>query len=388
MLNKFLHQLFSFLKSYFVVIFLFFIFLASSYSVLHESFFRGHDFTHASRIAEMSRALDEGQFPVRWSGNFGYGFGMPLFNFYAPLPYFIGAIFCKLGCSVVTSIKILYLLVNAITLLGAYFLGRKLLGRWGGLLLAAAYTLAPYRSVNLFVREALSETFAMAFLPLVLFAIIAFTKEQRKKYLFILFISLFAILLSHNLTALIFIPLAAVFTFIYLLHQKKMKLLWPLAAQFLLAGAASAFYVVPALLEKDLTVINTIFSGYFHYSNHFLYIRQFFQDRWQYEGSVWGPDDGISFFLGKGQLLGLLCLGLFCAFHLYKNFKKFRKSHLFFLILLFGFFTLFALFMSLMKSQFIWDNLAILQFIQFPWRFLSVAVFFIAILLANFSLLD
>ncbi len=382
MLNNFFHKTINFLKDYFVTIFLLIIFIATNYSIFHSSFFHVHDFTHAARIAEMARALDQGQFPVRWSENFGYGFGMPLFNFYAPLPYFIGAIFFKMGFDVVASIKILYLLISLVTLLGSYSLGRKLLGRWGGLLLATAYTLAPYRALNLFVRGAVSEAFAMAFLPLVIFAIVAFIKKQDKKYLLLLIVSIFSIILSHNLTALIFIPMAALFTFIYLLQQKKIKLIWPIAGSFLLSAALSFFYILPAFMEKDLTMINSIFSGYFHYSHHFLYIRQFFQDNWQYGGSAWGPNDDISFFLGKGQLLGLMSLIILICLNLFRNFKKIIKSNLFFLSIVFGFLALLSLVMSLMKSQILWDNFSILQYIQFPWRFLSAASFFVATLLA------
>ncbi len=84
-INRIWQFIVNFLKSYFVIIALILIFLLSSYSFFQTSFFHVHDFTHGARIAEMARALDEGQFPVRWSANFGYGFGMPLFNFYLTL---------------------------------------------------------------------------------------------------------------------------------------------------------------------------------------------------------------------------------------------------------------------------------------------------------------
>ncbi len=383
MINKIWQFLVNFLKNYFVAFALVLVFVLSSYSFFHPSFFHVHDFTHAARIAEMAHALDEGQLPVRWSENFGYGFGMPLFNFYAPLPYFVGAIFFKMGFSVIASLKILGLLINLVTLIGAYLLGKKMLGRFGGLLLAAAYTLAPYRAVNLFVRGAFSEVFAMAFLPLVLFAIVAYVKNQNKKYLLLLSLALFAIVLSHNLTAMMFIPLAALFTFVYLLYQKKIKLLWIIASQFFLAMGLSAFYMIPAFMEKDLTIINKIFSGYFHYSHHFLYIRQFFLDRWQYEGgSAWGPNDGFSFFLGKGQLLSLVVLGLAALYHLIKNRKTFIRNQLFFYISVFSSLLLLSLFMSILKSKLVWDSIKLLQYIQFPWRFMSMASLFLALLVA------
>lgn len=382
MINKFWQFLVNFLKSYFAVVALALIFFLSSYSFFHTSFFHVHDFTHAARIAEMARALEEGQFPVRWSANFGYGFGMPLFNFYAPLPYFIGALFFKMGFSVITSIKLLCLSINLITLIGSYLLGRKMLGRSGALLLTAAYTLAPYRAVNLFVRGAFSEVFAMAFLPLVLFAIIAYVKNQNKKYLLLLLIAIFAITLSHNLTAMIFLPTAALFTFLYLCYQGKLNLLWSIAGQFLLALSLSAFYMVPAFMEKDLTIINKIFSGYFHYSHHFLYIRQFFQDNWQYGGSAWGPNDDVSFFLGMGQLLSLGFLAVFALHQLIKNHKTFIKNQLFFYSFVFSALFFLSLLMSVMKSKFAWDRIGLLQYIQFPWRFLSIASLFLAVLTA------
>lgn len=382
MIKKIWQFLVDFLKNYFVVIALILIFLLSNYSFFHPSFFHVHDFTHAARIAEMARALDEGQLPVRWSANFGYGFGMPLFNFYAPLPYFIGALFFKMGFDLVTSIKLLCIFINLVTIFGSYLLGKKMLGRFGGLLLVSAYALAPYRAVNLFVRGAFSEVFAMAFLPLVLFAIVAFAKEEKKKYLLLLLISILAIILSHNLTAMIFLPLAALFTFVFLFYQKKLKLIYLIAMQFLLALGLSAFYMLPAFMEKDLTIINKIFSGYFHYSHHFLYIRQFFQDNWQYGGSAWGPNDDVSFFLGKGQLFALATVFLLGFYRFIRKPKQFFKSSLFFYILIFTFFVFSGLFMSILKSKFIWDQVALLQYIQFPWRFLSLVSLFLAILAA------
>ena len=45
-------------------------------ALFRAEFFHMHDFTHVARLAEMHRALSEGHFPVRWSRNFGWGYGM------------------------------------------------------------------------------------------------------------------------------------------------------------------------------------------------------------------------------------------------------------------------------------------------------------------------
>ena len=90
---------------YLAIPFLILIFLASSYYLLQSGFFYVHDFPIAARVAEMAGAISSGHFPVRWSANFGYGFGMPLFNFYAPLPYIVGALFYFLNINNISFIS-------------------------------------------------------------------------------------------------------------------------------------------------------------------------------------------------------------------------------------------------------------------------------------------
>lgn len=359
--------------------------LLSSYALFHPSFFHVHDYTHAARIVEMQRSLDAGQFPVRWSDNFGFGFGMPLFNFYAPLPYFLGALLLKLGFSAVTSIKLLYMTTAIFSSVGAYFFGRQLLGRFAGVIMAAAYTLAPYRAVNLFVRGALSEAFAMAFFPFVLWAITAYFKSKNRTYLLYLTLGLTGIILSHNLSALMFFPLALLFgMFSYFLSKQNARF-WDFFWRFPLAACLGAFYILPAFLEKDYTAIDQIFTGYFHYSHHFLYIRQFFTDNWSYGGSSWGPEDGISFFLGLGQLIGLVLTVGLVALSLVRRGRQALRETPILLGIFFGFSLLGSLFISILKSQFLWDSLPLLPYIQFPWRFLSLSSLSLA-MLAAFSL--
>ena len=84
------------------------VFLASSWALFQPELFYVHDFLHAARIAEMARGLSDLHIPVRWSQNFGYGYGMPLFQFYAPLPYFFGALLYLGGFSIIIAVKALF----------------------------------------------------------------------------------------------------------------------------------------------------------------------------------------------------------------------------------------------------------------------------------------
>jgi hypothetical protein len=361
---------------------------ATSWALFNTQFFRVHDYVHAARIGEMLTGFKEGQLPVRWSSNFGYGYGMPLFEFYAPLPFIVGAFFFWLNIDVVIVVKVLYILANVLTWTGAYFLGKHLLGKAEGVFIAFAYTLAPYRAVNLYVRGALSEAWAMMALPWVLLGIVL-TVQKNKYGFWVLLGSLVTLMLSHNLTTLMFVPISLLFGLSYLLwwkhqHQSKtsqkelLQSVGQLAGAYTLSIGLTAFYLFPALVEKDFTKIGSIFSGYFHYSHHFLYIRQFFSSTWGFGGSNWGPDDGISFFLGYGQLLGLAVTVIATTYFLIKTKKKSLPKVLWILsiAILFGL----ACFMTLMRSKFIWDAVPLLTIIQFPWRWLSVASLMLALL--------
>ena len=362
----------------------------SSWSLTHSQFFRVHDYIHAARVIEMYRALEDGQFLVRWSENFGYGYGMPLFEFYAPLPYYVGAALHWLGLEVLTAVKLLFLLSAIFTTWGAYKLGKRFFGRSGAILTAAAITLAPYRAVNLFVRGALSEAWGIMAMPWVLLGVLQVIKREKNGWK-TLTISLVILMLSHNIMTMLFVPLCLLFAVLFLGYRKwivhknknsELKTLLRISGCLLLATGLSSFYLFPALLEKDLTKVGSIFSGYFHYSHHFLYIRQFFKLNWGYEGSAWGPDDGISFFLGWGQLVGLGATGLLLLAKALKS-KKWHKifsDNKVVLSTLFGVLLGLSLFMSILKSKPIWDALPGLSYAQFPWRFLGVGIIFLGLL--------
>lgn len=383
-----------------ILAFLLALFLAATWSVFDSRFFMMHDFTHVARIVEMHTALSEGQFPVRWSQNFGYGYGMPLFQFYAPLPYFFGSLVYGLSGSGVLAAKMLIFAATLITIWGSYLLGKAVFGKehqLASLVLAAGFALAPYRAVNIFVRGALSEAWGMAAFPFILLGTYHFIAKKSIGGAAILYLGLIGLFLSHNLTTVLFMPLSLVFAVVVLFQQyyaKKTTVkelfmrLMQVALVYLLAIGSAGFYLFPAILEKEYTQLSSaILGGYFNFRLHFLYIRQFFQENWQYGGSSWGPDDDISFYLGTPQLIGTFISGLWFAKELYKNrqsLQRFFVKDLGWLYIFSGLFLVGSLLLTTMKTQFLWESIAFLEFIQFPWRWLSIAAFCISILPAWF----
>lgn len=394
------------MKAILPIYFLGLIFLASSWSLFSPQFFRVHDYNHAGRIVELARALRDGHFPARWTQNFGFGYGMPLFEFYGPLPFYVGGLLYLIGLDVVLVIKLLYLLVNAGTIAGGYLLGKKLFGQSGGLLTAAALTLAPYRAVNLFVRGALNEAWAIMFLPWILLGVFKVFNRKKNGWL-TLSLSLTGLFLSHNIITMLSAPILVFFAlgyFLLLVWRQAPELFYRrqfrwrnfvriangLVSSVTLSFGLSAFYLVPAFLEKNLTQIeNTIFTYYFDYHLHFLYIRQFFQPNWQYGGSAWGVDDDISFFLGWGQWLAiavffLIMIGRTWSW-LHKKQSLLPSAKTAGLTMLFGGLLLISFYMGLLKSLWLWDQLPLLKFAQFPWRWLSLSIMLLALLIGSLT---
>ncbi len=176
------------------------------------------------RLHQLVTAVADGHFPVRWMPDANYGYGYPFYNFYAPLSLYIAAAFRFLGFSFVRSIHLAHIAGFLVAGLGMYALGRSWLGsRWAGLLATVAYTVAPFHMVNVYVRgDSLAEFWAMAFYPLVLLAadgVLAASPGQRWRRVALFALAYAALILSHNISALIFTP--------FLLLYLGLRWFWP-----------------------------------------------------------------------------------------------------------------------------------------------------------------
>jgi len=371
-----------------VVLILLLIFFVSSRALITGKLFFTHDFVHGARISEMTTALSQGHFPAEWSQNFGYGYGMPLFQFYGPLPYYFGSLVYIVFNSLPWAVLSLFLFANSISLLGAYRLGTEIGGRWAGVLVSALFVLAPYRAVQLFVRGSISESWALSFFPWLLLGWWGMVVGKPKAWLLVT-VSTAMIVLSHNLSALLLIPMGVIFgcTFVLWRSGKPLKqtkrvlrdcgtvLKQGLSATVLSFGLVS-FYVIPSFLEKHFTKLDSfVLAGYFDFRNHFLYLRQFLRENWGYGGSAWGPADGMSFFIGFGMLLALVISGYFVMQRVSQNTQKLQLSNIIsgknFAIGIVFVVIGASVLLTTEKTRLIWESIGIFRYLQFPWRLMS-----------------
>lgn len=317
--------------------------LPALWPIFRNDFFQMHDFTHVARLVELDLGFKMGHWPPRWAPDLGWGNGMPLFHFYGPLPYYLAELLYLIKVPAVWAIKTVF---AANFIAGFYFMylwAKEHWGKLGGILSGLAFVYLPYRAVQFYVRGSLGELTAMTFIPLFYYAV-------YKKKTILAALAWTAIFLSHNVIALFSLGFFGLYFLFNIKHWRRWLMVSGLA--FLL----SAWFILPAFFEKNLTVVDSLTGGYFHYSYHFIYLRQLLTRTWGYGGSILGPEDGLSFQLGWPHLLLILPAAWF-----------WRKQIYFWIVL--GL----AIFMMTFHSQFIWDRVPLLALAQFPWRLLAFA---------------
>ena len=369
-----------------LVFLLFLVLIIPSFSkLIRPGYFPMHDDLQAIRLLQMDKCIKDGQFPCRWVPDMGYGYGYPQFNYYNPLPYYLMEGFHLSGLGYLDSIKLGFIASILVSAAGMFLLGKSLWGTTGGFISGLLYIYAPYRAVDIYVRGAMGEVWAFAFLPFIFYSSREVIKGKRKAIVW-LALSLAALFTSHNITSLIFMPVFfcwVVFLYVRRYGSPISNLRKELKNVFLAVFwgfAISAFFLLPAWLERQFVHIETLLQGYFNYLAHFVSLGQLlFSNYWGYGDSQLGPFDEISLSIGLVHwILPLLVLGLLAFL---------RKKKEFLLALFFTSFGWVALFLTHQKSVWIWDRFPILAFLQFPWRFLILAIFCFSIAAGGIAIL-
>lgn len=364
-----------------------FILLVSLYAIFplfKDGFFPIHDDTQVARVNQMAIVLAEGIFPVRWVPDLGYGYGYPIFNFYAPFAYYVGGFFDVIGFDSLTATKIMIGLGALCAAFSMYLLAKEFWGKSGAIISALLYMYAPYHAVNIYVRGAVCELWGYGLVPLVFwglyktFYILYYdTSSQlryRKMWVYscITAVSYSLVITSHNLTAFMVTPFLFIITillFILLIRHKKRDALFLLVG-LLLGIIVAAFYWLPAALEMKYTNVLSVVGGGSDYKDHFVCVSQLVNSTWGFGGSAPGCLDGMSFKIGKVGLL-MAIVSLSAIFFMRSKEKKYA-------LLLSSIGAFVSVFLLLDYSKFIWDALPQMAFFQFPWRFLLLVIFFLS----------
>lgn len=349
------------------------------FNLVRSGYYPMHDDFQVIRTFEMDKCFKDGQFPCRWVPDMGFGYGYPQFNYYAPLPYYLMEIFHVVGFSFVDSVKIFVILITFASTFGMYFLARNLWkSETGAFVSAIFYAYLPFRAVDIYVRGALPELTAMAVVPFIFLYTMQSMSATKKVFIW-LSLSVAILLLSHSIATLIVLPFIVLWIAFLVIKEKNLEGILGTLTSYFLGLGLSAFFVIPAWLERGYVHISTLTSGYFNYLAHFVSFKQMlFSEHWGYGSSQLGVDDDI--FLGVGISHWVTAIFGVFAILLYR--KQKLASALFFLALGLG-----SLFLMHQRSSFIWERISVLWFVQFPWRFLLISGFIFSLVAGGVGLI-
>lgn len=361
-----------------LLIVIFFAVLAGRTLIFEKGYFNMHDDLQMMRQLEMEKCFKDWQIPCRWVPDMGYGYGFPLFNFYPPLPYLVGQIFRLVQFSFVDTAKLVFALSFILSGITMYFFSKEFFGKWGGTVSSIFYIWAPYHSVDVYVRGAMNEAWALIWFPAILLfsykLLAAGSKPDKAKAGNVIYLALSwtGLLLSHNLMVMIFTPVFAVWCLIFWIKERNVRKVIQLFISGASAFSLAAFFTLPAVVEQKYVHVDMLTQGYYEYIAHYATIGQLLFSRfWGYGASIWGPNDGMSFQIGHIHwILSLAILVLVVFFFLKKKKPTIPLTVVVFSIL-FGWF---AAFMAHQNSTFIWQRIRFLAFVQFPWRFLALVI--------------
>ena len=355
-------------------------------SLLRAGFFVSDDgLFHVYRTAALAEAWQHGVLWPRLFPDFGFGYGQAVLNFYAPLSYAPGALLSILGMNPATAVQVVIALSFLLAAAAAFGYGNFLFGPAGGVLAAVVYTYTPYHLADAYLRGAVPEHMAFIFPPLILWAFTAAFWPGRSGSAFIVHPSSFSaalppllwgalawtgLVLTHNLTALLMIPVALLQLGVLAVWTRRWRRLWGAAGALALAVGLSAVFWLPALVESRAVGLSVGASA--GYANHML------------TAATW-LRRSVAFFLNPPETLGLvfplswfaLALVAVGVILLLRKLPSFLKDGNFARatpLPMLGFHlavAISAMFMTTAASLFIWQPLtAILGQLQYPWRFL------------------
>ncbi|MCS6836647.1 MAG: 6-pyruvoyl-tetrahydropterin synthase-related protein [Anaerolineae bacterium] len=316
---------------------------------------------HLMRLLTMHIHLENSVLWPRWTPFIHFGFGSPLFNYYPPLWYMLGALLSSTGLGAVGAMKTLLGLSAVGLVVGAYLWGRTMFSRAGALALATVYVLAPMRPYELLLQVNAPQWAAQALIPWLLWAMSRASSGTRR-WTMLAALLWAGLICMHHISAFLAAPLIFIWAtwLVFRSNARQRDALRLLMVLILGAGVAAIFWL-PALAEMPLVRLGQA-DAMFQPQNNLLALEVLLGGS-DTSGKSWQQSAAFQPRIGHIQLVALM-LGTVLAWR-----QRWRGLAL---GMLMGAGWLIFLMMPL--SAELWMDLPFVGLIQFPWRLLNVVV--------------
>ena len=343
----------------------------------HSAYMDGR--AHLTTIAQFYESMKQGVWWVRWTDGFAnYGMPLPLFA-HQTIGYLGGILSFVFGGDIVLVYKLMFVVGGIISSMLFYLFLRIYFKPLSSFVGTFFFNFAPYRILNLYIREALPEFFASVFFPLILLATYFFVKKKKKWAVPLLVLFFAVIALSHPMMLIVGgILFGGYLLFLLVDEKKRVKTVLSYGMVLLWGLMISAYFVLPLKLENK----------YFYYgqtTNHltpgqYLSSVNYLSPKWHYfyERDIVNRGHFV-----KGGLPETIVLSvgvLYLISRLARDKKKFKPEIVDYATLT----GVVLVYMTTRYSGFLYENIDLLSNIQFPWRMLSSYVYVPPIILAYF----
>ncbi|HEV7699450.1 MAG TPA: 6-pyruvoyl-tetrahydropterin synthase-related protein [Pyrinomonadaceae bacterium] len=311
-------------------------------------------------------SLREGMVYPGFAAATNHGFGDYGLRFYPPATYYVLAIGRILTGDWYTSTLIALTLVFFIGALGTYLWTRELFGPTEALIAAALYTVIPYHLNEVYNNFLLAEFFTTAVLP---FCFLFLHRLMRRS----LIMDVLGLAVSYSLLVLTHLPLTIIGTIamaihaVFLLQRKNAaRILAKFAFAGILSAAMTAFYWSRMLPELAWITHSSerYFSTTWDYRTNFLLLP-----------SHWVPfgEDVLNLWFADLMLVVAVLVFIPTVFYLRRVSGDLKKT----VLTLLGVLAISVL-LTTPLTKLLWDNVGLVQKVQFPWRWLAIVSLFAA----------
>jgi hypothetical protein len=352
----------------------------------------GHDtLHHVYRTAEMARLWSDGVWLPRWADTFYYGYGSPVFSYYAPLTYYLTAALTHFaGLDIFNSYRVLIALCSLASGAGMYLFVKLRVSALGGVIAALCYVYSPYLLyTEPYGRGDFPELLSFAIFPWVMWAFEpmqsvgtrlpkAWASAPR-----IIFAALTIplLILSHNLMGLALFALLIAWV---AWNQVSFSPPygwggargWGLLFLAPLGFGLAAWFWLPVMLEqREVRLANVMEVFQRNQADYFNFYIQPYRlfglspraDLTAINGMT------LNFCLGVAQWV-LTITGIFVGTRLSASAQQ-RNTMIFFALV-----AVILIFLMLPLSSFLWQSIPAMAYLLFPWRLLGPAAFCLAVL--------
>ena len=327
---------------------------------------------HLYRLVDLDHLLRQGIIYSRWQPDLVYGYGSPLFSYYAPLSSYLVEAAHLIGFSFRAATALIYGLLPLTAGLGTFAFLRRRLDVGPALVGALAYPTALYTLYDIYVRGSISDAVAMALFPVVLYLFDRLSAKPGPIRAALVGLAYAAALLSHEVTGPMLLPLL-VLCGLWWARGNWRTMFWQ-AGAIALALGSSIFFYGPATLGVGLTRVPWYLAQPgTQFDQHFTSLGDLLIPfATAYPGAML-----TNLPIGMGLIQAML--GLAALLLLDRLGRRERGE-----VGIFAMSLIVCAFLTIPASTFVWRFLPLLSIMQYPWRLLAMASFVDALLVGYF----